>query len=166
MCSICDFHICEECAKFNVQHISIKTGITCYLGHVLLYFQDFKAMIEEKQYENEICRLCSKEIHNTGFHCIVCLYSVCNKCKEIHDESLISNEKAYCRKQHALKWKLKEFYAGKESLIMTCSNCRVARLGAGYYACLECPYYCCIMCYERDYLQKIGRTGSNLLKEI
>ena len=151
-CTICNFDMCEECATFYYEHSQVKTLLSCHLGHILLHFEDIGTLTQEKEYETAMCRQCGLDFEGSGFHCVVCLYSVCNSCKEIHEASV--KKKEICKKQHALKWKHKELYAKKESLSIECSNCKEERLGAGFFSCVECPSYYCLPCFQKDYIKE------------
>jgi WD40 repeat protein len=156
-CNICNFDLCLECADFYFEHLKDnKTDFKCYLGHVLLHFDDINQFYNERKYEISNCRECNldfsiEESAKEAFHCIVCLYSVCKSCTDIYAKAIASKEKKKCTKPHELVWKHKELYLDRNSLIITCSKCNKDINGAGFYTC-ECPRHLCLNCVNTDYL--------------
>ena len=102
---VCNFDMCKECTLVYYEHSQTKTILTCYLGHILLYFPDIQSLVVDKNYENACCRLCSQGLEGPGFHCVVCMYSICDTCKRIHEES--GKNKVFCKKAAFVEVKTK-----------------------------------------------------------
>lgn len=102
-CNICDFDMCLACALYYYNHNEVKTTLTCHEGHVLLHFHEINEVVTEKNYDEQNCRMCGVDFEGEGFHCLVCMYSVCKGCNSIYEEAGKSKEKSQCKSKHTLK---------------------------------------------------------------
>lgn len=144
-CEVCDLEMCKRCLDKIAQNPQ-KTDATCYLGHCLIYYEDFSEHLKSKDFETQMCRFCNKDMSDKGFYCPPCLFSVCYDCVDKYMTVVGNNEIVKCYKDHVMKWKHKAIYEGKESLAVGCKKCREKKIGAGFYYCPACPIYLCIGC--------------------
>lgn len=158
-CGICNFDMCSACADYYYDHNDVKVAVNCHEGHNLLHFQDISELVNEKNYEDQVCRLCNETVEGEGFHCIACQFSVCNRCRLYYEEAAKNKEKKTCKNKHALKWRHKEIYVDKSSMIITCEQCQDPFVGAGFYSCTECPKYYCLVCYKTEFLEDSDAEG-------
>ena len=125
-CSLCKYEMCGTCSNFFKLHNDAETSINCHLDHSLLSFSDLPKFYKNRGYLGPFCRLCNKKIENlsedkekpkfeldikdlvknmnrpgAGFHCLVCMFSVCIACNEIHHKS--QEFQASCEHHHPLK---------------------------------------------------------------
>jgi WD40 repeat protein len=118
-CGICNFYVCKLCSDFFNHHNKNPTDIKCYYDHILLYFPDLNEFYKHQKYFLLKCRMCDDKDFEQGYHCLVCIYSICEKCKKIHETQ--SNKQRMCKKHHQLKWTQEP--SSTYSLIKRCDLC-------------------------------------------
>jgi hypothetical protein len=118
-CSICNFNFCEKCLNLFTNYDKYRTDIRCNDEHILLYFPDLQGFYKKQKYLMQKCRMCHNTNFVKGYHCIVCIYSICKKCKDINSDQ--SKLQITCKKHHQLKWK-QDSNLGY-SLIQKCTFC-------------------------------------------
>ena len=169
-CSMCNEDYCSGCHNFIRNHHHEKTGLTCAKDHILLKFDNLLEFYKGMNYGDQvICRQCNSRCdHNgfkakndegkefyanhEGFHCLLCIYSVCKLCVTKFDK--LSHLHIACKCKSTMIWEISELY-NSQTYSITCKRDKEERLGAGYYTCEGCKnYQYCLNCTTEKFLDE------------
>jgi len=144
VCAICNFFICQKCAKApNPGAAFFTREISCPKNHPLLCM---KSSIQLQKSILTKCSECQRETiwgENGRFCCLECKYNLCNVCKPINYNNRY--KLIYCSLAHPLL--LITPNQGKTPEKYVCQNCsKIFSSAEKHWACNFCNYFICRKC--------------------
>ena len=114
-----------------------SNDVLCQNGHRLIY--------EYLQDQKLTCNKCNK-ITEVGYHCTICIYSLCKSCyKGVYKQKLV-NVDVTCYRFHQLTWISDHSnYQGYDKKVFSCVSCKKS-LFKDSFNCKKCKWDICFKC--------------------